>query len=772
MTTQPTPLPLLPAIAGEWPALLADLRLLDDRLQQLIARLRAGGGPADDSDVRGLIIGETDVDRWLTALDDTDASGASAVPLFTATPGGRLAQLGALFGLEPFEQAAILTALAPEVDLAYANLYAYAQDDVTRKFATVDLVLALWCPDLPTRLRARQRLAADAPLRQELLLAVDEGGNPAASLLTRPLVLDTRIAAFLLGSDRPDPVLGDTLLAVSPSLSAAGEVLPAEVAAHLERLARHALGVDRPADLTLLSPLLKREGANGSSPFAAQAGVAETQPPVAIRTPPASKGARSVVVWLRGPEGQGKRAAAEGLAATLGRRLLVVDCAALMANHADSTQAITRTLREARLQGGIVYWAGADALAPKREESLPELGGNLLRPLAGWPGCALFDIRTVGVPHLNGGPLVVDLDFPSPGNEQRRVLWDEALAGHALAADVDLGLLTGAFRLTGDQISGAAESAAQAAAWHAHGGVGAPIAMRDLVMASRAHSNQGLGMLARKIIPRYTWNDLVLPSDRLAQLHEMCSGVRFAPIVFEQWGFDRKLSSGKGVNVLFAGAPGTGKTMAAEVLATDLGLDLYKIDLSALVSKYIGETEKNLEKIFREGHTSNAILFFDEADSIFGKRSEVKDSHDRYANMEISYLLQRMEEYDGIVILATNLRKNMDEAFVRRMRGAIEFPLPEETDRLEIWRRTFPVEAPLDPNADLAFLARAFKFSGGNIKNIVLEAAFLAAQSGTTITMTHLVHATRREHQKTGRLIAATDFGPYADLARKVERAA
>ena len=747
MTTRPTPLPLLPSVAGEWPALLADLRLLDDRLTARITHLRQGGGVADDSDVRGLIIGEADVDRWLTALDEDAAAASSAAPLFTATPGGRLAQLGALFGLEPFEQAAILTALAPELDLAYANLYAYAQDDVTRKFATVDLVLALWCPDLPARLRARQRLAADAPLRQELLLAVDDGGNPAASLLTRPLVLDTRIAAFLLGSDRPDPVLGDALLAVAPSPTPAGEALPSEVATHLERLTRHALGDDSD-------------------------GAGSTHSPLALRAPHAGKGSRSVVVWLRGPEGQAKRATAEGLAATLGRRLLVVDCPTLMAGHADSTLAITRTLREARLQGGIVYWAGADALAPKREESLPELGGNLLRPLAGWPGCALFDIRSVGVPHLNGGPLVVDLDFPSPGNEQRHALWEEALAGHALAADVDLGLLTGAFRLTGDQISGAAESAAQAAAWHAHGGVNAPIAMRDLVAASRDHSNQGLGMLARKIIPRYTWHDLVLPSDRLAQLHEMCSGVRFAPIVFEQWGFDRKLSSGKGVNVLFAGAPGTGKTMAAEVLATDLGLDLYKIDLSALVSKYIGETEKNLEKIFREGHTSNAILFFDEADSIFGKRSEVKDSHDRYANMEISYLLQRMEEYDGIVILATNLRKNMDEAFVRRMRGAIEFPMPEEVDRLEIWRRTFPVEAPLDPHADLAFLARAFKFSGGNIKNIVLEAAFLAAQAGTMITMTHLVHATRREHQKTGRLIAATDFGPYADLARKVDRAA
>jgi SpoVK/Ycf46/Vps4 family AAA+-type ATPase len=251
----------------------------------------------------------------------------------------------------------------------------------------------------------------------------------------------------------------------------------------------------------------------------------------------------------------------------------------------------------------------------------------------------------------------------------------------------------------------------------------------------------------------------------------MCAHIRFGPKVFEEWGFERKLARGKGLNVLFAGPPGTGKTMAAEVLATDLGLELYKIDLASVVSKYIGETEKNLERIFHEGQSSNAILFFDEADSLFGKRSEVKDSHDRYANLEISYLLQRMEEYDGIVILATNLRKNMDDAFVRRMHGAIEFPMPEELDRLEIWRRTFPPEAPVAGDLDLEFLARKFKLSGGNIKNIVLEAAFFAAEAGSSISMGHLVRATRREHQKMGKLFHESDFGPYAHLVKAEEPA-
>jgi SpoVK/Ycf46/Vps4 family AAA+-type ATPase len=233
----------------------------------------------------------------------------------------------------------------------------------------------------------------------------------------------------------------------------------------------------------------------------------------------------------------------------------------------------------------------------------------------------------------------------------------------------------------------------------------------------------------------------------------MVNTVYQRPTVYGQWGFDRKLALGKGLNALFAGESGTGKTMAADIIAGELGLDLYKIDLSSVVSKYIGETEKNLDKIFTEASTSNAILFFDEADAIFGKRSEVKDSHDRYANIETGYLLQRMEMFDGVVILATNLRANLDEAFTRRLHFAIEFPFPEPSDRERIWRVTFPPETPIAPDADLKLLAERFRLAGGAIRNIVLAAAFLAAESGQSVGMSHLLHATRREYQKMGRLI-------------------
>jgi SpoVK/Ycf46/Vps4 family AAA+-type ATPase len=292
------------------------------------------------------------------------------------------------------------------------------------------------------------------------------------------------------------------------------------------------------------------------------------------------------------------------------------------------------------------------------------------------------------------------------------------------------------------------------------------VTIEDLYAASRLQSNRKLAALAQKITPHYGWDDIVLPPDRLQQFREICNYVKYSALVYHQWGFDNKLAMGKGLNALFAGPSGTGKTMAADIIAGELGLDLYKIDLSGVVSKFIGETEKNLSRIFSEAETSNAILFFDEADALFGKRSEVRDSHDRYANIEISYLLQRMEEYDGIVILATNLRKNMDDAFVRRMHCTVDFPYPGGRERQMIWDRIWPDDIPRSPQLDLGFMAHRFELAGGNIRNIALAAAFLAADDGGVVAMPHLIHATRREYQKMGKVITDGEFGEYAGMSK------
>jgi SpoVK/Ycf46/Vps4 family AAA+-type ATPase len=260
------------------------------------------------------------------------------------------------------------------------------------------------------------------------------------------------------------------------------------------------------------------------------------------------------------------------------------------------------------------------------------------------------------------------------------------------------------------------------------------------------------------VIPRYGWDDIVLPGDQLSILHEIIDTVCGRPKVLEEWGVGEKLAPSSGVTVLFSGPPGTGKTMAAQIIAKGLGLDLFKIDLSSIVSKYIGETEKNMERIFSEAESSNAILFFDEADALFGKRSEVRDSHDRYANIEISYLLQRMEAYDGVTILATNLRANLDEAFTRRLQFAVNFPFPDEADRLRIWKALFTSKLPCEPDIDLPLLAHRFRLAGGNIRNIIVNAAYLASADGGRVTMEHLFHSTHREYQKLGRLLGEDDL--------------
>jgi SpoVK/Ycf46/Vps4 family AAA+-type ATPase len=279
--------------------------------------------------------------------------------------------------------------------------------------------------------------------------------------------------------------------------------------------------------------------------------------------------------------------------------------------------------------------------------------------------------------------------------------------------------------------------------------------------AARTVSSGPLGKLAVKVNNRFGWDDLVLPPVLLQQIQEVAAAIKHRKLVYGEWGMARRFGDGGGLKVLFSGASGTGKTMTASVLARDLGLDLFRIDLSGVVSKYIGETEKNLDQIFTAAQSSNAILFFDEADALFGKRSEVKDAHDRYANIEVSYLLQKMEEYDGVVILASNLSKNIDQAFARRMHYAIEFPRPGKEHRQQLWRGMFRPETPLGDDVDFAFLAHQFELTGGDIKNVVLAAAFLAVDDGQVIHMEQIVKALARQMMRQGKMPGAVEFKQY-----------
>jgi hypothetical protein len=288
----------------------------------------------------------------------------------------------------------------------------------------------------------------------------------------------------------------------------------------------------------------------------------------------------------------------------------------------------------------------------------------------------------------------------------------------------------------------------------------AVLSSEDLWQTCRQEAAPHLEQLAQKLIPCFEWADIVVPPEVLRQLHEITDQVAQRHLVYQTWGFGNKLNRGRGISALFSGASGVGKTMAAEVMARHLNLDLYRIDLAGVVSKYIGETEKNLRSVFDAAERSGAILFFDEADALFGKRSEVKDSHDRYANIEVNYLLQRMEDYRGLAILATNMKSALDSAFIRRLRFIVDFPFPDAGHRREIWRRVFPAAAAVS-DLDFSALSR-LEVPGGNIHNIAVNAAFLAAGEGAPIGMGHVMNAARREYTKIDRLILDSEFGHYA----------
>ncbi|MBM3941669.1 MAG: AAA family ATPase [SAR202 cluster bacterium] len=726
--------------------LQAQMALLNLRLLREAQRLRqSGADPSSGGEFKGLALSDQEAEAILARLingmdavqpgadslaDELESLHASAAARTAASllagASLRLEQLGDLFGLDDFHRQVLLLCLVPEMDLQYGTLYAYLQDDLGKRRPTVNLALNLFCSGPAQRLEYRDRFHSTSPLLQHQLLQVAEDPRSGdQTLLSKVLFLDARVADFLLGGDALDARLNS-----------------------FARLARNRFSWDA----LVLEPetrqqLLSLAASLGNAP-----------------------GAASLILQLAGPAGTGKKSVAQALSSSLGRPLLIVRCAGLLSEDGlASGQLVRLACREARLQGAVLCWDQVHLLAgddPKKQEC----AAALFTAVRDHPGLTILSGETAWRPQgwrqeaASEQPWLV-AELPRAGYAERLVLWERSLRGQEASISAqELGLLSSHFRFSGGQVQRAVATARDLARWRSWDG--GQISLEDLRFAARWHSNRRLERLAQKVDARYSWEDLVLPEDQVAQLQEMCHFFRNMPLVYGQWGFQSKTSLGKGMNALFAGPSGTGKTMSAQVVASDLGLDLYRIDLSGVVSKYIGETEKNLERIFTEAQDSNAILLFDEADALFGKRSEVRDSHDRYANIEISFLLQKMEEYEGISILTTNFRKNMDDAFTRRLHFVVEFPFPEEEYRLQIWRKVFPSSAPVDSTVDLEFLARQLKVPGGNIKNIGVMAAFLAAQEGQPIGMRHVIRAARREYQKMGKLLVESEFGPYFGLVR------
>ena len=458
------------------------------------------------------------------------------------------------------------------------------------------------------------------------------------------------------------------------------------------------------------------------------------------------RGARLIYIRERDhSEGGGS-----GLAAAAFRDL-GLDCLVLDVRRSapkEDLGALARVaLREARLRSAGLVIGPVEALLDRGEHVVRQFA-DLPWPLFMTGGRSWERDWSRDVP--------LELTVGGPTAQQRLELWEATLDGEAGGPGDVLESAIGTYKLGGDQIRRAAVAAELRAAYD-----GRPVDAGHLRAGARAQGVGGLERLAHRISPSAGWDDIVLPPAPLSLLTELSSRVRLRATVLERWGMKRGGRRGEGIAALFAGPSGTGKTLAAEVLAGDIGFDLYTVDLASVVDKYIGETEKNLDRVFNEAEQVNAVLFFDEADALFGKRSEVRDAHDRYANVEVAYLLQRMEAFDGIVILATNLRSNLDAAFARRLDAVVDFPMPDAAHRERIWHQALGREVPRAEELDIAYCAKAFELAGGNIRNIALAAAYLAAAEERPVATPDLIRGTEREFRKLGRLCVESDFGPY-----------
>lgn len=629
-----------------------------------------------------------------------------------------LYQLSYLFHLSPFELDTILICLAPELDLKYETLYAYLQNDVTKKHPGVNLILDLLCSTNEERLNARTYFYSQAPLLKYSLLRF-VGESEHKPLLSRSLKLDDRIVDFLIGFNLLDSRLDSFTEIIKPERDWSAVIMDAALKERLSRLPQEHF----------------KEGTGNK-----------------------------LIFYFYGPYGAGKKLVAEAFCQDVQLPLIIVDTRALLNTEVSVEKTLRLLFRETLLHSAAIYLEHFDRLLTDDPKDI-HYQNLIVRAIEEFSFVTfLAGEKSWNPPASLKKQTFIKMEFPIPPYSLRKDLWELSLdSRYPLPSEVNIDVLANKFRFTGGQIQDAVAEAKNFAMMHQSNDNG-KITMHDLYRSCRAQSNHKLSELAQKLVPHYTWDDIVLPTDKFQQLKEICNYVKHRQLVYDDWGFEQKLSLGKGLNILFSGPSGTGKTMAADIIANELKLELYKIDLSCVVSKYIGETEKNLAKIFKEAETSNAILFFDEADALFGKRSEVKDSHDRYANIEINYLLQKMEEHEGIVILASNFRKNIDDAFTRRMHFTVDFPFPDEKYRLKIWQNIFPKETPKSEEIEFEFLAKQFKISGGNIKNIALHAAFLAAGNSKRVDMAHIIQGTKREYQKMGKLCVKSDFGKYFEL--------
>jgi len=604
--------------------------------------------------------------------------------------------LCAVFGLSPFERDLLLLCAGMELDSTFPSVCAAAQGDPSRAYPTFSLALAA-LPDPHWN-----AITPAAPLRRWRLIEVGAG----SALTTSPLRIDERILHHLAGVPHLDERL-------------AGFVEPLRLPEYPDLVPSHQALAERLA-------LAWQQEETISSPLP--------------------------VVQLCGGEASGKREIAIAACRTLGLNLNVISANFIPTIPVELDALIRLCEREAALSTSalLLDCDDVDLSDTARGIAITQLVERINGP---------FIVTSREPLRTREHPMIV-IDVGKPTSGEQREIWESVLGSATPGLNGNVDALVSQYNLSARTIRDACAEVGGGAfpgdTQNPSDPDGLGVVLWD---ACRTQARPRMSDLAQRIEPAATWDDLVLPEPERQILREIAVHVRERAKVYEDWGFAARSASGLGISALFTGASGTGKTMAAEVLANELRLDLYRIDLSQVVSKYIGETEKNLRRVFDAAEEGGAILLFDEADALFGKRSEVKDSHDRYANIEVSYLLQRMEAYRGLAILTTNMKSAIDTAFLRRIRFIVHFPFPDATQRGEIWERIFPASTPTD-GLDAGKLSR-LNIAGGNIRNIALNAAFLAADAGEEVRMKHLLHAARSEYAKMEKPLTEAEIGGW-----------
>ena len=604
-----------------------------------------------------------------------------------------------LFNLNEFEKKVLLMIAAPLIDTKYERIYAYLADDLNKKYTTISLLASLLTKTKAQRIEFLSSFIYNSSLFIFKLVHLLDP-HDGTSYIQQPIVMEESVKDFLLGQYHLDAKLQNVCHFLLPETR---ERISEKAAVFIENM---------------------QEDTDNTNRF---------------------------IVHLYGNSEQEKQTFALEIASSLQYGLLLINMQVALGLFESISDLIVLLYREAILSGTLLYFNKFDAFIEHNDRMVNE--SLLFDGLDRFSQFTFFDSRKEWKPiTLPKTHLFLTFPFMTARYPESISLWEKYLKeiNPVLAAKISP-TLAQRFAFDEDEIAEVVRILMTNRFF------GKKVDAKAVHAACRQRVLTGLETLAQPIRSSSQLDDIVLPNEQKNQLSTVISHYKNQFSVFEEWGFKKYFQS-QGIGVLFTGSSGTGKTMAASILANTLDLDLYRIELSQVVSKYIGETEKNLSRIFESAEGSGVILFFDEADAIFGKRTEVKDAHDRYANIEVSYLLQRIEAYDGLVILASNFRKNIDEAFVRRMRFIIEFPFPDASMREHIWEKSFPKETPLDQKVRYAYLAKTFALSGANIRNSALSAAFFAAEQRSSIQMKHIAEGLKLELIKMGKSYKDSDF--------------